>query len=164
MRKLVCVGELVVWLSMLDGIWVRCQRKLPLCVGVWCWSSHPHYGFEENLIEKVSSLLALWKKLTGVSGGRQGLHQAVVQEKKKKAHRHAGSVSLFNAKSMVLLIWIYDTNLPDTLQTLTVSLHHVSAMGPTPGAHILLGVKLYILKYKNCFNNFYIIPFIKLLI
>lgn len=163
-KALPVASKLLVWLSMLDGIWVRCQRKVPLSVGVWCWSSHPHYGFEENLIEKVSTVLAAWKKLTGAAAGRQGLHQAVVQGK-KKADWHAASVSLFITKSMVVLIWNCDTNLPDTtVQTLTVSVRHVSAMGPSPGAHIPLGVKLYILKYKNHFNDLCIIPFIKLLV
>jgi hypothetical protein len=45
-------------------------------------------------------VLVAWKKLTGASGGRQGLYQAVVQEK-KKADWPAGSVSLFITKSMV---------------------------------------------------------------
>jgi len=82
-KALPLASKLLVWLSMLDGIWVRCQRKVPLSVGVWRWSSRPHYGFEENLIEKVSTVLAAWKKLTAAAGGRQGLHQAVGQGKKK---------------------------------------------------------------------------------
>ena len=121
-KALPLASKLLVWLAILDRIWVRCQGKVPLSVGLWRWWSHPNYGFEENLIEKVSTVLAAWKKLTGVNGGRQGLYQAVVQEKKKKADWPAGSVSLFVTKSMVVLIWIYDTNLPDTtLHTLTVS-------------------------------------------
>ena len=133
-------SKLLVWLSMLYRIWVRCQRKVPLFVGVLRWWSHPRYGFEENLIEKVSTVWAAWKKLTGASGGSK----ACIRLLYKRRRRRIGLLALFHCllqnpwwfefEFMTLtyqtqhyghqITWhnITDTNLPDTtLRTLQIN-------------------------------------------